>query len=92
MQGEEVGGAMLRLRGFMFERVYLGPTARDEHAKIERVMRGLFEWFCERSDELPEALEGASEADRVIDYLAGMTDRFAIRAWTERAVPHGLLT
>ena len=92
MQGEEIGGAMLRLRGFMFERVYLGPTARDEHAKIERVMRGLFEWFCERPQELPEALEGASEADRVIDYLAGMTDRFAIRAWTERAVPHGLLT
>jgi dGTPase len=92
VQGEDVGGAMLRLRGFMFERVYLGPTARDEHAKIERVMRGLFEWFCERPGELPEALEGASEADRVIDYLAGMTDRFAIRAWTERAVPHGLLT
>jgi dGTPase len=92
VQGEEVGGAMLRLRGFMFERVYLGPTARDEHAKIERVMRGLFEWFCERPEELPEALEGASEADRVIDYLAGMTDRFAIRAWTARAVPHGLLT
>ena len=92
VQGEEVGGAMLRLRGFMFERVYLSPTARAEHAKIERVMRGLFEWFCDRPDELPEPLDGASEADRVIDYLAGMTDRFAIRAWTARAVPHGLLT
>ncbi len=91
VQGEEVGGAMLRLRGFMFQNVYLGPTARAEHAKIERVMRGLFEWFCEHPDELP-AFEGdASEADRVIDYLAGMTDRFAIRAWTERAVPQGLL-
>jgi dGTPase len=92
VQGEEVGGAMLRLRGFMFEHVYLSPTARAEHAKIERVMRGLFEWFCERPDELPEPLGGASEADRVIDYLAGMTDRFAIRAWTACAVPHGLLT
>ena len=37
------------------------------------------------------AADGADEADRVIDYLAGMTDRFAIRAWTERAVPQGLL-
>ena len=53
VQGEEVGGAMLRLRGFMFQNVYLGPTARAEHAKIERVMRGLFEWFCEHPDELP---------------------------------------
>ena len=91
VQGEEVGGAMLRLRGFMFQNVYLGPTARAEHAKIERVMRGLFEWFCEHPDELPASEGDASEADRVIDYLAGMTDRFAIRAWTERAVPQGLL-
>ena len=72
----------------MFERVYLGPRARAEHAKIERVLRGLFDWYCEHPDELPEG--EAPEADRVIDYLAGMTDRFAIRAWTERFVPQGL--
>ena len=59
-----------------------------EHAKIERVLRGLFDWYCEHPDELPEG--DAPEADRVIDYLAGMTDRFAIRAWTERFVPQGL--
>jgi dGTPase len=75
----------------MFQNVYLGPIARAEHAKIERVLRGLFEWFCEHPGELPPAEGDASEADRVIDYLAGMTDRFAIRAWTERAVPQGLL-
>jgi dGTPase len=91
VQGDEVGGAMLRLRGFMFQNVYLGPLARAEHAKIERVLRGLFEWFCEHPEELPDGEGGASKADRVIDYLAGMTDRFAIRAWTERAVPQGLL-
>ena len=73
---------MLRLRAFMFDRVYLGPTARAEHAKIERVLQGLFDWYCDHPSELPEGVPGASEADRVIDYLAGMTDRFAIRAWT----------
>src|SRR6201991_2429929 len=87
VQGEEVGRAMLRLRTFMFEHVYLGPRARAEHAKIERVLRGLFEYYCEHQEELPP---GASEADRVVDYLAGMTDRFAIRAWTDRFVPQGL--
>jgi len=87
-QGEAVGGAMLRLRSFMFERVYLGPRAREEHAKIERVLSGLFDWFCEHPSELPPG-EGDLGA-RVIDYLAGMTDRFAIRAWTERFVPQGL--
>ncbi|MEA2286169.1 MAG: dGTPase, partial [Solirubrobacteraceae bacterium] len=92
VQGEEVGAAMMRLRGFMFQNVYLGPTARAEHAKIERVMRGLFDWFCDHPEELAaEEVGGPTQADRVIDYLAGMTDRFAIRAWTERAVPQGLL-
>jgi dGTPase len=90
VQGETVGRAMLSLRSFMFERVYLGPRARAEHAKIERVLRGLFDWYCERPDELPAGAPGATEAERVIDYLAGMTDRFAIRAWTERFVPQGL--
>ncbi len=85
-----VGPAMLRLRAFMFERVYLGPTARAEHAKIERVLRGLFDWYCEHPEELPGGAGRSTEADRVIDYLAGMTDRFAIRAWTERFVPQGL--
>ena len=69
-----------------------GRPARAEHAKIERVLRGLFDWFCEHPEELPPTRSTApSQADRVIDYLAGMTDRFAIRAWTERAVPQGLL-
>ena len=84
VQGEAVGGAMLRLRSFMFEHVYLGPTARAEHAQIERVLRGLFDWYCEHPDELPAGADPLAE--RVIDWLAGMTDRYAIRAWTERFV------
>ena len=80
---------MMRLRGFMFQNVYLGPLARAEHAKIERVLRGLFDWYAEHPEDLPPGVPGASEADHVIDYLAGMTDRFAIRAWSERFVPHG---
>jgi dGTPase len=90
VQGDAVGGAMDRLRTFMFQRVYLGPTARAEHAKLERVLRGLFEYYCAHPEELPPGAPGASPADRVVDYLAGMTDRFAIRDWTERFVPHGL--
>jgi dGTPase len=77
---------MLSLRSFMFEHVYLGPRARAEHAKIERVLRGLFDYYCEHPEELPTG----DGPDAVIDYLAGMTDRFAIRAWTERFVPQGL--
>jgi dGTPase len=91
VQGDEVGSAMLRLRAFMFEHVYLGPTARAEHAKLERVLRGLFDWYVAHPEELPEPpAGGATDAERVVDWLAGMTDRYAIRAWAERYVPHGL--
>jgi dGTPase len=90
VQGELIGRAMLSLRSFMFEHVYLGPRARAEHKKIERVLQGLFAYYCEHPEELPEDTVGASEGERVIDYLAGMTDRFAIRAWTARFVPQGL--
>ena len=73
VQGEEVGAAMLRLRTFMFQHVYLGETARQEHARIERVLRGLFDWFCEHPEELPGAGGRRTPplADRVIDYIAG---------------------
>ena len=91
VQGEEVGGAMLRLRGFMFKNVYLGPLARAEHAKIERVHARAVRVVLRAPRGAAAGGGRRDEADRVIDYLAGMTDRFAIRAWTERAVPQGLL-
>ena len=87
VQGEDVGGAMLRLREFMFERVYLGPDAQRERQRIERMLRTLFDHYAEHP---PAALTAdASEHERVVDYLAGMTDRFAIRAFTDLSVPQG---
>jgi len=83
-QGEEVGGAMDRLRTFMFDRVYLAPEARREHARIETVLRTLFDHYVEHP---PPGIEGASLAERVTDYLAGMTDRFCIREFEAMAVP-----
>ncbi len=80
-QGAAVGGAMDRLRAFMFERVYLGPVARAEHGRIKRVLRELFDHHA--ADPPEPATPDASPAERVIDYLAGMTDRFALRAHAE---------
>ena len=53
VQSEEVGGAMLRLRKFMFDRVYLGPEARGEHERVHRTMRGLFDHYIEHPEEVP---------------------------------------
>ena len=87
VQGEEIGGAMLRLRKFMFDRVYLGPETVHEHGKVRRTMRVLFDHYLDHPDEIPEWDPAASEAQRVTDYIAGMTDRFCIAKVTELTVP-----
>jgi dGTPase len=87
VQSEEVGGAMLRLRKFMFDRVYLGPVARGEHERIHRTMRGLFAHYMEHPGEAPELEPGAGDCQRVADYLAGMTDRYCIAKFAELTAP-----
>ncbi|MFL5823968.1 MAG: deoxyguanosinetriphosphate triphosphohydrolase [Solirubrobacteraceae bacterium] len=87
VQGEVVGTAMAELRSFMFERVYLGPEARREHAKIELVIRSLFDHYCAHPQDMPESNPHESLERRVTDYLAGMTDRFCIRAFEELSIP-----
>jgi len=87
VQGEEVGGAMLRLRKFMFDRVYLAPAARHEQERVQRTLRGLFEHYMEHPEETPEGEPGADDTQRVTDYLAGMTDRYCIARFTELTVP-----
>jgi dGTPase len=87
VQGEEIGGAMLRLRKFMFDRVYLGPETKREHEKVARTMRGLFDHYLEHPDELPAWDPGASDAQRVTDYIAGMTDRFCIAKFAALTIP-----
>jgi dGTPase len=67
-QSAEVGEAMLSLRAFMFERVYLGPQAAPEHARAHEAMRRIFDHVADRGDEV----------DEIVDYIAGMTDRFAL--------------
>jgi dGTPase len=87
VQGDEVGGAMARLREFMFQRVYLAPTAQQEKPRIERMLRALFDQLA--ANPPPPVTRDASDRQRVVDYLAGMTDRFAIRAFTDLSVPQG---
>jgi dGTPase len=68
VQSEEIGGAMLALRSFMFERVYLGPQTRSEQERARATVRRIFEHLAARGDE-PE---------QIVEFIAGMTDRFAL--------------
>jgi dGTPase len=67
-QTDEVGEAMLSLRAFMFERVYLGPQAAPEHERAHVTIRRIFDHLTARGDDV----------DEIVDYIAGMTDRFAL--------------
>jgi dGTPase len=68
VQSEDIGGAMLALRSFMFERVYLGPHARLEQDRARATVRRIFEHVADRGEE-PE---------QIVEFIAGMTDRFAL--------------
>jgi dGTPase len=87
VQGKEIGGAMLRLRKFMFDNVYLGPAARREHNRVRRALRVLFDHYLEHPGDVPEWEPGASECQRITDYIAGMTDRYCIARFTELTIP-----
>jgi dGTPase len=67
-QSPEIGGAMLSLRSFMFERVYLGPHALLEQERARAAIRRIFEHL----------VAGGEEPEQIVDFIAGMTDRFAL--------------
>ena len=67
-QSAEVGEAMLSLRAFMFERVYLGPQVEPEHQRAHETVRAIFDHL----------VATGGDVDEIVDYIAGMTDRFAL--------------
>ena len=67
---------MLSLRGFMFDRVYLGPQVEPEHRRAHETVRRIFDRLAAEPERLPPG-EG-DVAERITDYIAGMTDRFAL--------------
>jgi dGTPase len=64
----------------MFERVYLSPESASQKQKATMVIEDLVGYFAAHTHEVPDSatVPGASELDRAIDYVAGMTDRFAL--------------
>src|SRR6476661_4337158 len=68
VQSDEIGSAMLALRTFMFERVYLGPHAQLEQDRARAAIRRIFDHVADRGDD----------PDQIVEFIAGMTDRFAL--------------
>jgi dGTPase len=68
VQSDEIGAAMLSLRAFMFERVYLGPVTRPQHEQARATVSAIVAALADRGDP----------ADEITEFVAGMTDRFAL--------------
>jgi dGTPase len=79
------------LREFLFERVYNLRSAEEESERAREVVRTLYNYFTEHEDELPsEYFAYSNEVERrVVDYIAGMTDHYALRLAEELSLTGG---
>lgn len=75
----EIGEIMNELREFMFENVYLRKETNDQRKECKNIVQTLVEYFMENKNELPKNyIQSEDDIVNSIDYVAGMTDRFAI--------------
>ena len=85
--------ALKDLRSFMFERVYRNPVAKGEESKAQDMLQMLFEYYIKHPEVLPEDFHPQLSFDgmerTVCDYIAGMTDNYAVDKYTEIFIPMG---
>ena len=91
MMEDEVQAATDKLREFLFERVYRNPVAKAEESKAQEMLMRLFEHYVNSPDRLPPFYRSNCERDGVercaCDFISGMTDRYAIEAYSELYIP-----
>ena len=92
-QSEHIAQAMAELKQFMFDSVYFNPLAKGEEGKAEDMICLLFDYYAKHTDKLPPEYqdilvrEGAQRA--VVDYIAGMTDSYAVETFSNLFIPKG---
>ena len=90
---EEVEAAMKGLRRFMFDNVYRNRVAKREEEKAVEMVKRLYEYYSENLELLPDEYKylsatcGISKEQIVCDYIAGMTDTYAVKKFQELFVP-----
>ncbi len=88
-----VDEALRDLRAFMFERVYRNPIAKGEESKARGMLQRLYEYYYDHPEALPAdflpqlSFDGMERT--VCDYIAGMTDKYAVDKYTELFIPMG---
>ncbi len=88
-----VDNALKELRAFMFEKVYRNPLAKGQETKAQDLLKRLYEYYYNRPEALPEDFQPQLSFDgmerTVCDYIAGMTDNYAVDKYTELFIPMG---
>ena len=89
---EEIGEAFEKLRAFMFERVYTNPVAKAEESRAENMIGVLYDYYMKHPEEMPELQKkmigsGTPVWRAVCDYIASMTDRYAIKMFESIYIP-----
>lgn len=89
MQSEPYRKAMQDLRAFMFDAIYLNPRAKAEEAKSDRMIALLYDFYMSNPAAVPAGYRAVTDdpAVFVVDYIAGMTDNYAIRMFNDIFVP-----
>ncbi len=87
----QVADAMDRLRSFMFDRVYTNPVAKGEESKARDIVCRLFSYYMQHPDRLPDDFQPQLDfegMERIVcDYIAGMTDKYAVYKYSELFIP-----
>ncbi|MBO5953387.1 MAG: deoxyguanosinetriphosphate triphosphohydrolase [Oscillospiraceae bacterium] len=90
---DQVEQALMELRSFMFERVYRNPAAKGEETKAKDMLKRLYEHYYAHPETLPDDFQPQLSFDgmerTVCDYIAGMTDKYAVDKFTEIFTPAG---
>ena len=87
----EVQEAFDALHAFMFSTVYRNPVAKEEEKKVPDLVRKLYRYYAAYPEKLPEEMRRIAEQEgldrAVCDYIAGMSDRFAVQIFEKMVVP-----
>lgn len=89
----EILEAMHRFRDFMFQNVYLRTEAKKQADKAVKILRDLVDYFLDRPEDMPDTYRHRASPVRtqVLDFVAGMTDRYALRVHDELFRPAGMV-
>lgn len=89
--GEDLEPAFRQLHEFLFQTVYFNPKAKGEESKVGGLIQGLYGYFTAHPDRMPAEYASICENEgpgrAALDYIAGMTDPYAVQTYTDIFIP-----